>query len=277
MDRVSVDPARLEAVDERLRLYTDLGRKYGGSTEAAVAYLEEATARLAALERARRISSRLEESAAAQQLRGALELAARSREARREAAPLLEQAVAAQLADLGMPSAAHHRRLCRPARAGRACGRAAPTRWSSCWPPTPASRRGAWPAPLPAGSCRGCCLAIKCALAGAGGDETLVFDEIDAGIGGRTAVAVAQQAARTGRRSQVMVVTHLAQVAALAARHYLIEKSRRRRRGRHPPRRLEGEAVVEELCRMMGGSPDDAEAMAHARDLRDRAAAGLLD
>ena len=62
MDRVTVDPARLQAVDDRLRLYTDLARKYGGSTEAAVAYLDEATARLALLEQGEEDLARLEEA-----------------------------------------------------------------------------------------------------------------------------------------------------------------------------------------------------------------------
>jgi DNA repair protein RecN (Recombination protein N) len=116
-------------------------------------------------------------------------------------------------------------------------------------------------------------LALKCALAGAGGDETLVFDEIDAGIGGRTAVSVAQKLRELAGRSQVIVVTHLAHVAALAGRHYGIEKSGGAAGAVTRLTHLDGEAVVEELCRMMGGDPDDAEAMAHARDLRAKGAA----
>ena len=79
-------------------------------------------------------------------------------------------------------------------------------------------------------------LGLKCALAGAGGDETLVFDEIDAGIGGRTAVAVAQKLRELADRSQVVVVTHLAHVAALAEPPLRHREEQRRRRGRHPPR-----------------------------------------
>ena len=94
-------------------------------------------------------------------------------------------------------------------------------------------------------------LAVKCALAGVGGHETLVFDEVDAGIGGRTAVAIGRKLRELARTTQLVVITHLAL--------------------------LEGEGVVRELCRMMGGRPEDTEAMAHARLLRDRAAGGLLD
>jgi DNA repair protein RecN (Recombination protein N) len=120
-------------------------------------------------------------------------------------------------------------------------------------------------------------LAIKCALAGAGGNETLIFDEIDAGIGGRTAVAVGRKLRELAVHSQLIVVTHLAHVAALASRHYLIEKISGSGVTVTRLSLLSGEGVVEELCRMMGGRPDDAEAMAHAREVRDRAVDGLLD
>ncbi len=73
------------------------------------------------------------------------------------------------------------------------------------------------------------------------------------------------------------MVTHLAHVAALAARHYLIDKISDGGVTVTRLSLLSGEGVVEELCRMMGGRPDDAEAMAHAREVRDRAADGLLD
>ena len=105
----------------------------------------------------------------------------------------------------------------------------------------------------------------------------MVFDEIDAGIGGRTAVAVARKLRELSQRSQTIVVTHLAQVAASADRHYLIDKRSDPSGATARLSRHAGDAVVEELCRMMGGRPADAEAMAHARELRDRAASGLLD
>jgi DNA repair protein RecN (Recombination protein N) len=89
-------------------------------------------------------------------------------------------------------------------------------------------------------------------------------------------VAVAQKLRELASRSQVIVVTHLAHVAALASGHYAIEKSNDGVGAVTRLTLLRGEAVVEELCRMMGGSPDDAEAMAHARDLRTRGV-GLLD
>jgi DNA repair protein RecN (Recombination protein N) len=111
---------------------------------------------------------------------------------------------------------------------------------------------------------------LKSALSEAGGAETLVFDEIDAGIGGRTAAAVGRTVSELSTSSQVVVVTHLAQVAALADRHYVVEKVDEEGPTITRLRLVEEEAVVEELCRMMGGQPEDAEAMAHARQLRHR-------
>jgi DNA repair protein RecN (Recombination protein N) len=105
----------------------------------------------------------------------------------------------------------------------------------------------------------------------------LVFDEVDAGIGGRTAVAVANKLRELAGHSQLIVITHLAQVAALASRHFLIEKASDVAGTVAKVSAVEQEEIVAELCRMLGGRVGDSEAMAHARELRDRAAAGLLD
>jgi DNA repair protein RecN (Recombination protein N) len=273
VDRVNVDPERLKAVDDRLRVYTDLGRKYGGSTEAAMAYLTDAGARLAALEQGEDDLSRLQDEYEVGRAT-ALGLAAALTEARRQAAPALEQAAAAQLAGLGMTSATMTVAL--ETREGweglRDTGADAAELLLAANAGQPARSLARTAS---GGELSRVLLALKCALAGAGGDETLVFDEIDAGIGGRTAVAVAQKLRELAGRSQVIVVTHLAHVAALATRHYAIEKSDDGAGTVTRLARLEGPAVVEELCRMMGGSPDDAEAMAHAADLRDRGLTGV--
>jgi len=275
LDSVNVDPARLQAVDERLRLYTELGRKYGGSTATAVAYLEASSARLAALEQGEEDLSRLEEEAAAGKA-AALGLAASLTAARRQAVPALEEAVAAQLSGLGMTSAVMTAALdTRPGWEGlRETGADSVELLLAAnpgQPPRSLARTAS------GGELSRVLLGLKCALAGAGGDETLVFDEIDAGIGGRTAVAVAQRLSELSARSQVVVVTHLAHVAALATRHYAIEKTSDATGAVTRLSLLGDTALVEELGRMMGGRADDAEAMAHAQELRDRALGGLID
>jgi DNA repair protein RecN (Recombination protein N) len=275
LDRVSVDPVRLQEVNDRLRLYTDLARKYGGSTATAVAHCAESALRLAALENTEEGLTRLEEARAAQAAR-ALEMAAALSDRRRRAAPLLEKVVAAQLADLGMVDATVP--VVVVSRAGweglRETGADSVEFLLAANPgqaPRSLSRTAS------GGELSRVLLAIKCALAGAGGNETLIFDEIDAGIGGRTAVAVGRKLRELAVHSQLIVVTHLAHVAALASRHYLIEKVSGAGVTVTRLSLLSGESVVEELCRMMGGRPDDAEAMAHAREVRDRAVDGLLD
>ncbi len=274
-DRVSVDPGRLEAVNERLRIYTELARKYGGSTESAIHHLRDAQERLAVLQYGEEDISRLEEVQEKQSER-ALQLAAELTSERANVIPRLETAVADQLSGLGMSEAVVTLKM--DSHSGweglRASG-------ADTLEFMLAANRG-----LPArslaktasgGELSRVLLAIKCALAGAGGRETLVFDEIDAGIGGRTAVAVGKKLRELADEAQLVVITHLAQVAALASRHLLIDKVSE---GAHTVARLSAldEAqIVQELCRMLGGRLDDQETMSLAREMRDRAVAGLLD
>ncbi|MBN1321796.1 MAG: DNA repair protein RecN [Thermoleophilia bacterium] len=275
MAKVSVDPGRLAAVDERLRRYTDLARKYGGSTAAVLEHQTEAGARLAELEQSEVDLARLEEVRAAETAR-ALRLAESLTEKRRLAVPALEEAVGAQLRDLGMPSASLRVDLRTEAVWERLRESGAESA-EFLLVANPGQEPRSLGKTASGGELSRVLLGVKCALAGIGANETLVFDEIDAGIGGRTAVTVANKLRQLAARSQLIVVTHLAQVAALATRHYLVDKSTDAETAVTRLALLTGDEVVRELCRMLGGRPDDAEAMAHARDLRDRAAEGLLD
>jgi DNA repair protein RecN (Recombination protein N) len=273
--RVSVDPARGEQVDARLRLYTDLARKYGGTTENAIAHLASARARLEELRHGEESLAQSEAARIAAASR-AMELSTSLTALRAAAAPLLERAVAAQLGDLGMPSAAFSVELSTaPGWEGLKESGAEAVEFLLRANPGQEARSLARTAS--GGELSRVLLAVKCALAGAGGDETLVFDEIDAGIGGRMAVAVGNKLRELAERSQVIVVTHLPQVAALARTHHVIDKVSDGATTVTRLSPLDEDAVVEELCRMLGGRPGDAEVMAHARDLRDRAAGGLLD
>ncbi len=281
MAGVSVDPGRLQIVESRLRLYSDLARKYGGSTAAVVEHLHQAQTRLEILERTEDDLQGMGEARAAQ-CALALDLASQLSQRRQEAVPRLEEAVQRQLSDLAMSGAAFQVALRhRPGWEGlRESGAEGVEFLLAANPGQPLRSLGATAS---GGELSRVLLALKCALAGAAGDESLVFDEIDAGIGGRTAVAVAQKLRELSCRSQAIVVTHLAPVAARADRHYLITKESTAPETTDDPHTtlfagtttrlvpLYGDAVVEELCRMMGGSPDDTEAMAHARELRDSA------
>ncbi|OFW67824.1 MAG: DNA repair protein RecN, partial [Actinobacteria bacterium RBG_13_63_9] len=222
-DRVTIDPSRLEVVNERLRLYTDLARKYGGSTETAVRHLSNARERLAALEGGEDDLSRLEEIRSVQAAR-ALEMASLLSDRRRAAAPRLEETVASQLAGLGMALARVQVDLqTRCDWQGLREAGADSVEFLLAANPGQPPRSLAKTAS--GGELSRVLLAIKCAVAGAGGNETLVFDEVDAGIGGRTAVAVGNKLRELSGHSQLIVITHLAQVAALASRHFLIDKT----------------------------------------------------
>jgi len=274
-DGVNVDPARLELVNERLRLYTDMSRKYGGTTESAVGHLKEARERLTVLEEGEEDLSRLEEVRRVQTAKAA-ELAAGLSDARHEAAPRLEAEVAEQLASLGM-EAAHMKVDIRSTLEWEGLRETGGDAVEFVLAANPGQPPRSLAKTASGGELSRVLLAIKCALAGAGANETLVFDEVDAGIGGRTAVAVANKLRELANHSQAMVITHLAQVAAMAARHFLIEKWSDSGSTVTRISTVADEDVVSELCRMLGGRLDDGEAMAHARELRDRAAAGLLD
>ena len=114
-------------------------------------------------------------------------------------------------------------------------------------------------------------LAIMSAGSAAAPQATLVFDEVDAGIGGRTANAVGARLRELGERGQVLCITHLPQIASLGARHFSIVKDT----GADPTRasvlELDEPEVVSELVRMLGADGDDSTARRHARDLRKAA------
>jgi DNA repair protein RecN (Recombination protein N) len=108
-------------------------------------------------------------------------------------------------------------------------------------------------------------LALRLVLTAA--PDTLVFDEVDAGIGGAAAVAVAESLAELGRRHQVLVVTHLAQVAAAADHHVTVTKVVTAKSTETEVRVIDGDERVEEIARMLSGDPGSASARAHADEL----------
>jgi DNA repair protein RecN (Recombination protein N) len=108
-------------------------------------------------------------------------------------------------------------------------------------------------------------------VAAHGGPATLVFDEVDAGIGGHTARAVGERLRALGRGRQVLCITHLPQIAALADRHFRIEKASKAVSGgaltRTVVTELESSQIIEELCRMLGADAGDPGARKHAEAL----------
>ncbi|MFL5827391.1 MAG: DNA repair protein RecN, partial [Thermoleophilaceae bacterium] len=104
-------------------------------------------------------------------------------------------------------------------------------------------------------------------VASSGGAETLVFDEVDAGVGGQTARVVGEKLRALAAGRQVLCITHLPQIASLAEHHFRIEKSAEGELARTSVEPLADEAVLEELCRMLGADASDAGARRHAEEL----------
>ena len=258
-----------------------LTRKYAADVDGVLAWADAARERLAGLDTSDEALAAL----AARRDELAVELAGHAAAvtaARTEAAARLAAGATAELAGLAMPDArllvavvAARGRPRRPRRAaGRAarCWRPAPTastRWSCGWSRTPAPA----PQPLHKGASGGelsrVMLALEVALAGADPVPTMVFDEVDAGVGGRAAVEIGRRLARLAARHQVIVVTHLPQVAAYADRHLVVDKSARG--GTAPPRSsvrtlAEADRIVE-LARMLAGLDDTDTGRAHAEEL----------
>ncbi len=249
------DPARLAEVQERRRQLADLYRKYGGDREGAISFAEEARARLARLRA-------LEEEAAGLEIerdRALAELAgaeAALLEARLAAAPRLAKATGARLGDLAMTGARFEVAV---ARSGAGDGVQFLLAANAGEPPRLLARAAS------GGELARSMLALR--LVAPGGPPTMVFDEVDAGVGGTAALALARALSEVARYRQVLVVTHLAQVAAFAGRQVSVAKAERDGRVVTDASVVSGEERLVELARMLSGHPDSARAHAHAEEL----------
>ncbi len=295
-DGIDADPLRLAAVEERRSVLTHLTRKYGhepaggggaagdGSVAAVLEWAEAGAARLAELDGD---DERIEELTAERDaLRGELaHLAQALSEARGEAAERFGTAVTAELTELAMPHARVTVGLRRTEAAEGADGLEIDGR-NVAYGPTGvdeaelllAPHPGAPPRPIAKGASGGelsrVMLAVEVVFAGSDPVPTYLFDEVDAGVGGKAAVEVGRRLARLARGAQVVVVTHLPQVAAFADRQLLVEKTSDGAVTRSGVTVLDGEARVRELSRMLAGQEDSETARAHAQELLAAARAG---
>jgi DNA repair protein RecN (Recombination protein N) len=262
---VDADPARLLAVEERLESIDRLRRKHGGSVESVLTHAERCREQIARLEGAEVRGAEVEAALAEGGERRA-ELAARLGSGRRKAKAPFEKQVAAALDQLAMPGASLEVVL-EPQAQGFAPGGAESVELRLA--PNP----GIEPAPLREAASGGELSRVMLALSGLGegaGAATLVFDEIDAGIGGTTARVVGERLRALGEGRQVLCITHLPQVASLAQTHFRLEKEIAGERTTASVVRLDGDGVVEEIGRMLGGGSEAA--TRHARELLSAAA-----
>jgi DNA repair protein RecN (Recombination protein N) len=261
-ETVELDPVRLEQVRDRLAAIRSLERKYGDGEDGILRYLQEARGRLEALEGAGEERDRLHAEVEALESR-ARSLATSMSDGRREAAPRLAAAVEGELHGLGMEGARLEVRLAPDEELGPDGFESVTFLFSggTGQPPQPLSRVAS------GGELSRTMLACRTVLADLDDVATLVFDEVDAGIGGRAGVAVGRRLARLARRRQVLVVTHLPQIACFADRHFRVTKED----GTARVTALEGGDRVEELSRMLSGLPTE-EAATHAEQLLAEAA-----
>lgn len=259
---VEHDPGRMAALRQRQDLLYRLRRKYGGTLDEVREQGALARAELDSIETSDHEIKRLESvERECEQALGAL--ADELSSVRRTAATRLEQEVSAQLPDLGMPGGVFRVELTSQAPPGP--DGAETLRFlvslNAGFEPAPLSRVAS------GGELSRVMLALKATLASVDAVPSLVFDEIDAGIGGRIAHHVAGRLARVSRTHQVFAVTHLAQIAARADRHFRVEKEERDGRVVTRLVHLSGDARIEELARMLGGDPESDVSLRHAREL----------
>jgi DNA repair protein RecN (Recombination protein N) len=253
-ESIEEDPAKLEEVRQRRHLLVDLRRKYGESLSEVIAYGEESGLRLNELEsfEARAATLDAERAAAIQQLRAAEKVVG---EARRAAAPKLAKAVQQHLRTLAMAHAVVEVSV--DADPGDEVTFLLAANPGS--PPLPLTKVAS------GGELARTMLALRLVLTQ--GPSTLVFDEVDAGIGGEAAVAVAGALAQLGHRHQVLVVTHLAQVAAAAHRQIRVSKTVKSKQTFAEASELAEQDRVGEIARMLSGGMAEEAALSYASEL----------
>ncbi len=262
VEGIEAEPGRLEEVEERLDVLSRLKRKHGGTIESVLAHAEHCRTEIETIEGAEETNGRLEaELANAQRTR--TDLAAQLSEVRAKSARRLQKRVATELDQLAMSGAKLEVNLEPHPEGFGAQGQERVTFQVATNPGMPVS-------PLRDAASGGELSRVMLALAGQGargGAATYVFDEIDAGIGGNTAKAVGERLRALGEERQVLCITHLPQVASMAGTHFRIEKSVEAGQATAEVERVDGEGLVAEIVRMLGGSDGDEAVDRHAREL----------
>ncbi len=263
-DALVFDPGRLEAVDDRLEAITRLKRKYGDTEEAMLAVRDAAAAELERLERHEELFSAEERRLT--ELRAELAAAAAALSGRRRrAATRLEAEAQRELRSLGMQRVRFEvavERLPENEISARGADRVE-LRFSA----NPGEEVRPLARIASGGELSRTMLALTTVLSAADGAPGMIFDEIDAGVGGSAAAVVADKLARAAAARQVLCVTHLAAVAARASTHVVVSKMVRAGRTRAAVSVVDGEARVAEVARMLGGDRPTETALRHAREL----------
>ena len=268
-DRASLEPGRLEAIDDRLDALTRLKRKYGDTEAVMLGFRDTAAAELDRLQRHDELLA-AQERALAEVWAELSAAAATLSERRATAARALAAAAEREIRTLGMERATFE--VATERSAPEAVGARGLDRVELRLAANPGDEPRALARVASGGELSRTMLALHAVLAG-DGIGTMVFDEVDAGVGGRAASVVADKLAAAARGRQVLCVTHLAPIAARAHRHLRVAKTVRAGRTRVTAVALDGDERVAEVARMLGGQAT-AEALRHARELLGRGKAG---
>jgi DNA repair protein RecN (Recombination protein N) len=265
LDKLEADPSRLDDVESRLALIERLKRKYGSSLDEVLVFLADVRARMEAVETAGERKTKLADQLA-QAADAYLEAAAVLTKLRKAAAEKLAKKVETELDSLALENAVLRIQV-------------QPANWSAQGADRVEFLISANPGEEPrsldkvasGGELSRIALALKTSAGqtarAAGVPRTLVFDEIDSGIGGGVAEAVGRRLKKLAASSQVLCVTHLAQVAGFADHHYFVEKREVKGRTVAEVEELTGDARTREIGRMLSGQTVTPEALKHAQQL----------
>lgn len=266
-DRLNLDPNQIRNVEERYNLVQSLKRKYGDTLKDVIAFSDKALARLEKLE------SRDEELASINAqidlVRNKIqEQGRRLSDARKEVAPKLVGEAEKQLNDLGFLQSRFDLEIVDPNELGQESTTISRTGFDQIeflFAPNPGEPFKPLKSIASSGEMARVMLALKTVLSSQDSIPILVFDEVDANVGGETAAVVGQKMNQIGKKRQVLCISHLAPVAAAGNSHYLVEKEVENGRTLTRVRLLEAKARIDEITRMLGGSGDAARQ--HAEEL----------
>ncbi|MEX2382300.1 MAG: DNA repair protein RecN [Opitutales bacterium] len=264
-EKMEADPARLDWLDQRLGLYSRMRKKYGPTVEDALNTLAESKQRLSELENREQLLADLERDLASAN-RNIAKTGTDLREARRKAGQLLGGKIKAQLIDLGFPHARFEISVTEapPSATGA-------DEIDFQFAPNPGEDIRSLKDIASSGEISRVMLAIKTLLADQDRIPVMVFDEIDANVGGEMGHAIGEKMAEAGKTRQVISITHLPQVAVHGNHHLAVAKEVTGGRTYTRVHALEGEDRVQEIARMLGGTHKAKLSLDHARELLESA------
>jgi DNA repair protein RecN (Recombination protein N) len=276
LNHIELDPGQIETIEERLDTLTKLKRKYGGSTEAVLDYAEQARSQLSRIETIDLEIEQLRTTLAAQHdtlCRLALELTRKRQAAAQQLAAQVEDELASlkmggtrfavELEQTAAEKEAHPQMVCEGQQLtefglDRALFMIAPNVGEAIKPLAAIASGGELSRVV---------LALKAILAHSDALETVVFDEVDAGIGGNAAEMVGRKLALLAQHHQILCITHLPQIAKFGRHHFRIAKSVAEGRTHTTINRLSHNQRIEEIARMLGGERITGAVLAHAQEL----------